>query len=276
MKKPFLALLLLVGAAAMVAGNAFAIDENLNNELGNKMVNAKSVQERLSSRAMKLRTSAGPDPDSVWFGHSYTNHFSATTNYWNLWTGVNQPGEADPNNAIWDWDHSTGFGAFTGDSLAGWWPIRRAYSITGGLTMTDDQRPWWAHDMGNIGNYVINAGLKRTFGVVGYWHHDAGSAVGTGVTWSPLAGSKSAWCGLRQHGDNSVSDLVTGNPYNQTVLEYQNESGGTLAQGTNKRFPGYTNMMDQMLYRDIALTLGSTLNVSFLYQIGRASCMERV
>ena len=266
MKKPFLALLLLVGAAAMVAGNAFAIDENLNNELGNKMVNAKSVQERLSSRAMKLRTSAGPDPDSVWFGHSYTNHFSATTNYWNLWTGVNQPGEADPNNAIWDWDHSTGFGAFTGDSLAGWWPIRRAYSITGGLTMTDDQRPWWAHDMGNIGNYVINAGLKRTFGVVGYWHHDAGSAVGTGVTWSPLAGSKSAWCGLRQHGDNSVSDLVTGNPYNQTVLEYQNESGGTLAQGTNKRFPGYTNMMDQMLYRDIALTLGSTLNVSFLYR----------
>ena len=93
MKKPFLALLLLVGAAAMVAGNAFAIDENLNNELGNKLLNAKSVQERLSSRAVKLRTSAGPDPDSVWFGHSYTNHFNASTNYWNLWTGVNQPVE---------------------------------------------------------------------------------------------------------------------------------------------------------------------------------------
>ncbi len=267
MKKPFLALLLLVGAAAMVAGSAFAgVDEPSNNELGNKLVNANSVRELLNSRASKLGTSAGVDPDTVWFGHSYTNHFSATTNYWNLWTGVNQPGQVNPNNAIWDWDHSTGFGAVTGDSLAGWWPTRRAYAIAGGLTLPDNQRPWWAFDMGNVGNYVINqgAGGKRTVGVVGYWHHDVGSAGGTGVTWSPIAGAKSAWCGLRQHGDNSVKDLVTGNPYNQTVLEMQGETGG--GSGTNKRFPGYTNAMDQMLYRDIALTLGSTLNVSFLYR----------
>ncbi|MBK7368099.1 MAG: hypothetical protein IPJ04_09385 [Candidatus Eisenbacteria bacterium] len=107
MKKPFVALLLLVGAAAMVANMAYAQAENLTDP-GNKLVNAKMMQDLMKSRAERLHTSAGPDPDTVWFGHSYSDHWSATSNYWNLYTGVNRPGIADPNNAIWDWDHSTG------------------------------------------------------------------------------------------------------------------------------------------------------------------------
>ena len=77
--------------------------------------------------------------------------------------------------------------------------------------MSDQQRPWWALDHGNVANYVLsqNASAKRTFGVVGIWHSDPGNAAGSAVPWSPLGGLKSAWCGLRQHGDNSVTDQVT-------------------------------------------------------------------
>ena len=234
---------------------------------GEILRNAQHIRELLSSRATHLVTSAGPDPDTVWFGHSYTDHWSATENWWNLYTGVNRPGTNDPNNAIWDWDHSTGMSAHgVLDSLAGWWARRRPYSITGGLTITDDLRPWWAVDQGNQGNMRSFGPNKRTKGTLGYWHHDAGNTSGVGVTWSPLAGSRSAWCGLRQHGDESAMDPYTGNPFNQTIIEFTNEGGGNLAQGTNKRFPGYTNQMDQMLYRDIALSPGSTMNVQFLYR----------
>ncbi len=268
MKKSFVAALLLTGAAAMLATSAFAgLDENSMQEFPNKLVNASKAKEMLSSRAQRLSTS-GPGTDTVYVGHSYTDHtgFPTITNYWNVYTGNYFPGVNDPNNAIWDWDHSTGFGQYVGDSLAGWWPIRRNYGITGGLTLTDNNRPWWAVDYGNGGNYVINqgGGGKRTIGVTGYWHDDAGSGQGSAVTWSPISGSRSAWCGLRQHGDNSAVDLVTGNPYNQTVLNFVGDGdGGT---GTNRNFPGYANQMDQMLYRDIPATSGQSLTISFNYR----------
>ena len=267
MKKPFVALLLLVGAAAMVANMAYAQAENLT-EPGNKLVNAKMMQDLLKSRAERLHTSAGPDPDTVWFGHSYTDHWSATDNYWNLYTGVNFPSISDPNNAIWDWDHSNGLSNHgVGDSLTGWWPMRRAYAIAGGLTLPDASRPWWAIDIGNQANYVMNLGPggKRTIGVVGVWHADPGNATGTAVMWSPLSGSKSAWCGLRHHGDNTVVDAVTNNAFNQSVLEFNGETAA-LTNPTTKHFPGYGSQMDQMMYRDLAPSAGQALNISFLYR----------
>ena len=78
MKKPFVALLLLVGAAAMLASTAFAQDD-----VGLKLSNAKMAKELLSSRAHRLGTSAGPDPDTVYVGKSHTNHV-APDNYWNI------------------------------------------------------------------------------------------------------------------------------------------------------------------------------------------------
>jgi hypothetical protein len=189
MKKPFVALLLLVGAAAMLATNAFA---QTAGDDGIKLMNAKMAKELLSSRAHRLGVSAGPDPDTVYVGKSYANH-TGPQNYWNIYVGNYFPGTSGTTNAFWDWDNSVGISA--PDSLHGWWPIRRQYNSTGGLTLTDDQRPWWALDHGNIGNYIIGqqTSARRTFGVVSYWHADPGSAAGTAVLWSPISGSKSAW-----------------------------------------------------------------------------------
>ncbi len=271
MKKPFVALLLLVGAAAMVANIAFASPEE--NEVGNKLVNARIVKEMLSSRAAHTRTSAGVDPDTVWFGHSYTDHTgydgvnaSSIVNYWNVYAGVNFPGTANAQNAVWDFDNTTGFVRYVGDSLAGWWPAQRAYGSAGGLTLTDDVRPWWALDHGNQVNYVIPAGPggKRSKGVVGVWHRDPGNGGGSAVTWSPLAGSNSAWCGLRQHGDNTVKDAVTGQSFNAVALEFNGEAGG--GTGTNKNLPGYSDQWDQLLYRDLQPAAATNLSISFLYR----------
>src|ERR1041384_5078430 len=83
MKKPFVALLLMVGAAAMVASSAFAQGD----DLGLKLQNAKMVKALMGSRAARLGVSAGPDPDTVYVGKSFANH-TAPDNYWNLYTGT--------------------------------------------------------------------------------------------------------------------------------------------------------------------------------------------
>src|SRR5262245_8749715 len=95
MKKPFVALLLLIGAAAMLASGACAQSE----DLGIKLVNAKMAKELMSSRAHRLGVSAGPDPDTVYIGKSYTNH-TGPTNYWNLWVGDYLPGTTAATNAF--------------------------------------------------------------------------------------------------------------------------------------------------------------------------------
>ena len=260
MKKPFVALLCLIGAAAMVASSAFAQTE----DLGIKMVNAKMAKELLQSRAARLSVSAGPDPDTVYVGKSFSNH-TAPDNYWNIFTGDYLPGINSPTNAFWDWDNSVGIQA--PDSLQGWWPLHRQYNSAGGLTLPDDQRPWWAIDHGNIANYVLSqrASAKRTFGVVGIWHSDPGNTINPAgsVPWTPLSGTKSAWCGLRQHGDNTVADAQTGNPFNQNVVAALGDAAST---GNIQRFPGYVDQMDQMLYRDIAITSTQALAVSFSYR----------
>ena len=206
-----------------------------------------------------LRGSAGADPDTVYVGKSYANHTSPD-NYWNLYVGTYRPGTNAANNALWDWDNNAGIQA--PDSLQGWWPYEREYLGTGGLSLTDDQRPWWCVDHGNVGNYVIPAGsaAKRTFGVVGYWHDDPGVNAGQGVRWSPLSGNRSAWCGMRQHGDLAVKDLATGNYYSGEAVSMNIESSA----GTQlvKRLPGYLDQMDQMLYRDVPMTTSQSLSVT--------------
>ncbi len=101
--------------------------------------NAREVLALIASRAHRLGTSAGADPDTVYVGKSFTNH-TAPDNYWNLHTGTYRPGTNDPNNALWDWDNTVGIQA--PDSMQGWWPQRRQYNVSGGLTLPDDQRPW--------------------------------------------------------------------------------------------------------------------------------------
>src|SRR5436309_2460780 len=47
---------------------------------GEDLRNAQMVKRQLASRAQRLGTSAGPDPDTVYVGKSYTNHI-APDNY---------------------------------------------------------------------------------------------------------------------------------------------------------------------------------------------------
>src|SRR5262245_3229314 len=243
---------------------------------GQILRNAQMAKELLRARASRLGASAGPDPDTVYVAKSHTDH-TAPDNYWNLYTGTYRPGTNDPSNAIWDWDNSAGLQA--PDSLHGWWPVRRQYNSTGGLTLVDSDRTWWALDHGNLGNYVISQGpaARRTFGVVGYWHSDPGKpAVGPslGVFWTPLNGTRSAWCGLRQHGDNTVVDAVTGNAFNSAVVAHLQDGGATGVANSN--FPGYVDQMDQMLYRDIAMSPGQSLAVTFNYRTRMSTSINTV
>src|SRR5436190_21987797 len=252
------ALVLLAGSVSAALAQSSDVPD------GEVLRNAQFVSKLLAARAHHLGVSAGPDPDTVYVGKSYANHVAAD-NYWNIYTGDYLPTTNRTTNAFWDWDNSVGIQA--ADSLHGWWPIREQYNATGGLTLTDDQRPWWALDHGNSGNYVISqqSSAKRTFGVVSYWHADPGAAAGQAMLWSPISGTKSAWCGLRQHGDQSVKDQVTGQAFNQDVVQFLHR-GGTAGGGSNNRFPGYVDQADQMLYRDIAMTPAQSLTVSFNYR----------
>jgi len=224
--------------------------------------------EHVNASAPGLRVAAGADPDTVYVGFSHADHWDAASNYWNLWTGTRRPGVNVPANAIWDWE-SPGILAARGvnDSLCGWWPDLRLYTTTGGYTLPDAQRPWWALDHGNVANYAINQGpgSARTYGVVGVWHADGGVTQpgGSAVQWAPLSGTRSAWCGLRQLNDHSVVDAVTGNPFNQSTVE---RIAGGGAYGGSRRYPGYANQWDQLLYRDIEAPADQPLAISFLYR----------
>ena len=138
-------------AAGILIGLASAAKTALaeSPETGARLRTAGEARALLAARAKVLRTSAGPDPDTVYVGKSHTNH-TGPDNYWNLYVGTYRPGTNDAANALWDFDNSVGIQA--PDSLHGWWPVRRQYNSTGGLTLTDDQRPWWALDHGNIAN----------------------------------------------------------------------------------------------------------------------------
>src|SRR5262245_3642411 len=269
----------LVAAALVLVANACATPVGAQEEgrvEGQILRNAQMAKELLRARASRLGASAGPDPDTVYVAKSHTDH-TAPDNYWNLYRGTYRPGTNDPNNAIWDWDNSVGIQA--ADSLHGWWPIRRQYNSTGGLVLVDSDRTWWALDHGNLGNYVISQGpaARRTFGVVGYWHSDPGKpAVGPslGVFWTPLNGTRSAWCGLRQHGDNTVVDAVTGNAFNSAVVAHLQDGGATGVANSN--FPGYVDQMDQMLYRDIAMSPGQSLAVTFNYRTRMSTSINTV
>jgi FlgD Ig-like domain len=247
-------------------------------------------EQELRTRAARLRprTSAAGDPDTVWIGHVNTN------------TGLpGSPGGAGPNhvgrgahllvggalgsaadfNGTWDFDH---FQSGETDSLMGWWPITLPFQSIGPTNFDDNLRPWFSMDYGNQGSYVLPQGSpKRTFGVIGYWHRDPGNLAaplpnpdavpGPNPEWAPLAGTASAWCGLRAGGDNTVIDGVTGNAINANVLQYfgdisGNQIGSVRTQGTDNNFPGYGAQWDQMMYRDVTFAANASGNVTISFK----------
>ncbi len=282
MRKSLVALLLAFGATAFVANLALA---NLDGDvMSPKLMNANMAKE-LQSRATRLGSSA-TTVDTTYVGYT-PGKFNAANNYWSIWSGSDKfsvptgPYHRPPaQGAMWDFE-----GSVHSDSLQGWWSIRDQMSGTGGLTITDFNRPWRALDFGNQINYAFGAN-KRTFGVVGLWHVDGGNSVvsvpasvswtgeaaGTGgVAWAPLDLTSSAWMGMRRHGDTSYRDDVsrggTGNAYNEDIYAYQ-QFNSVAGGGTDKKFPGYATSMDQILYRDIDLSAAgdTSLTVSFMYR----------
>jgi hypothetical protein len=217
--------------------------------------------------------------NATWLGHSVQTVVPGTPSTYSfgrfrVGRGNNKPGpsaSAADNSGVWTWDN---FAPGETDSLQGWRFVRRPYTITGGLTFNDTDRPWWAVDVGNVGNAAPIGSQGRTVGVLSYWHVDGGSKNNPppfngnalpAMTWAPLAGNGSAWCGVRAHGDFTYADPVTGNPYNASVLDLADNVPGSLT--TTKKFPGYPGQMDQMLYRDVEITgSGATLDLSFLYR----------
>lgn len=268
MRKSFVALLLLVGAAAALATNAIA-REDLGENMEAKLINAQ-IQRELRAAGSRPGVTGGVDTVYVGFRPGQVS----SVNYWGLGTGTfNVYSTSASAYGYWGWDNDAihdNIAEVHGDSLFGWWPVRVLQNGTGGQVRTDENRPWWAVDIGNNANYVINQGtaLKRTFGVVGVWHPDDGATTGNGVTWTALGGSKSMWAGLRRANDDSHVDPITGNSFNadllMQVIQGGSVSGGPI--GSDARFPGYGNQWDQMAYRDIDMTGATSLNVKFKFR----------
>jgi hypothetical protein len=272
MRKSYVALLLLVGAAAALASTAYArVDELGGDDVQSKLINAQMVREM---RSAVVRSGVSSTGDTTYVG--FVPGKVGPGNYWGIGKGdnVGYPVAAS-QYGVWNWDDGIAgnIAQVHGDSLFGWWPSRDLYTSTGGLTLPDDQRPWWAIDIGNNANYVINqgAGLKRTYGIVGVWHVDNGSVGGGGVTWAPLGGSFSLWCGLRRADDAAFADAApkanggTGNVINANVLKNSGVAGGTTGGGiaTNQKFPGYASQWDQLAYRDLDVTGKSSVTLRF-------------
>jgi hypothetical protein len=278
----------LIAPLLMVAG---AIVMNLAAETASadKVVRSPFERDYLRSRVSKLRTSAtGVDPDTVWIGHvtqvaGYGPHSIGRGP--RLMVGGTPGGgpaskPASSFEGVWSFDH---FRPGETDSLQGWWPLAMPFASVGPSDKDDCLRPWFALDYGNQGNYSIPQGApKRTFGVTGYWHSDNGTLLSSSVAgtnpvapgWSPIAGTRSAWCGLRSHGDLTAIDPTaqggTGNPINDNLAQYQGNNSGrqigpASTTGTDHNFPGYGSQWDQMLYRDVTVPSSQGLNISFSY-----------
>lgn len=223
----------------------------------------------LRSAARRPRTS-GVLPETTFVGY---NPAFAGSNWWSIGVGqMRPPAGGDPSRrGYWDFDTPV-----HGDSAQGWSAHRRRYTTTGGQTLPDSLRPWWALDFGNQTSAVgksgpANAhGQKRTDGVIGAWHADPGNVITSAVpgtnpiapSWTPLSGQRSAWCGLRGHGDLTAYDPITGNHYN-AATNVQTLFNALSASGTDHRFPGYVGQWDQMLYRDVAIPGSGTVQVRF-------------
>jgi len=296
MRKSFIALLLLVGVAAYTT-SAFA--EGTDMGMGLRLSTSRMALEG-RSRAAALGLSATAN-DTIWVGYSTG---PGVNNYWSIGAAKGpavQPGSPggkprpQPNtstqtgtNGLWTFDIPV-----HGDSLQGWWPVRQAHTNASGATLADINRPWWAHEEGNQADYVLaeehgvwgsTYGTKpgdRTFGVIGVWHSDPGNSVAMTTVpgsnphmpnWGPFhsgADGNAAWMGLRGHGDVTVMDPITGNPFNDNCLMYNgvNGSNTVTGNGTTKHLPGYGNQMDQMMYRDFVVdTTTNATTIDFDYR----------
>ena len=273
MKSPVL-LLLLAGVAASMVGSAKADVVRVNPAAQVELMKSKA-------RLAKLRTNGAGDPDSVWIGHVVGSTGLPGTaggaGPFHVGRGgaLIGTGSVAGNNGYWDFDR---LNAGEADTLQGWFPTAQPFQSVGGSNQIDRNRPFFGLDYGNQGNYRGNSFGKKTYGVLGYWHEDNGAALGTTIAgttpvapgWSTISGSKSAWCGVRAHGDLTVADPITGNAFNSSLFERTGDNHGVQVGSnsltfTDANYPGYGDQWDQMLYRDFPVAEGASLQVEFKY-----------
>ena len=81
MRKSFVALLLMLGAAASMTGLALAAPDDLNGDLGNKLINGSLAKERLSRAARQSTASITAAACTTWLGQAPTGAFQWGPNH---------------------------------------------------------------------------------------------------------------------------------------------------------------------------------------------------
>ena len=251
MRKAFVALFLLaVGAgfasASYAQDNVSGVDFAAKRAIAGQGSTASSVFGTANSNCV------GVSCDTVWVGHSNSGPGGA-------FLGVGVGG---------NWDFDTGIAGT--DSTQGW--QRWAMAYTSGVARPADQRPEWALDYGN----VINEGNTNLWaardlagrkyvktGIAGAWHTSTLLGVkkklndGAEPTAAPIAGTRSAWCGLRESGNTTEQDALTGNYINGDLYQ---SFGIVGPNGNCPDFPGFCSLWDQMLYKDFPSAGSGTVN----------------
>jgi hypothetical protein len=199
----------------------------------------------------------GSECDTVWIGHSAAGPGGA-------FLGVHVGG-------VWDFDSDI---AGT-DSTQGFTTSARPYSEFQS-TPPVSQRTYTGLDYGNAINdgdtglwqSRDQAGRKYVkTGVAGAWHADDMVGVKSNIanagepSATPIAGARSAWCGLREAGSMHAQDALTGNGLNGDLI--------MNGAGAMPEFPGYCDQWDQMLYKDFPSTGNGTVAFRFRTDLSR-------
>jgi len=238
MRKAFVAVLLLALGATTASA---AVEGAASSDPGIVRASRGGSSAGGSSFGTAGRGDLSATADTVWIGHSAAGAGGAF-----LGVGV---------GGVWDFDTN----AAGTDSTQGW--KRWSLHYRSGGTRPAASRPEWALSYGNqinegntnLWNARNIAGRKYVkTGVAGAWHSDTMAGVklnvsnGAEPSATPIAGTRSAWCGLRESGNTVAQDALTGNYLNGDL---HMDQGGV---GTHAEFPGFANLWDQMLYKDFA------------------------
>ena len=256
---------LILALCAFAAGAGRADDEGSGAGIPARLAKPGS----LATRSASLRSSSAV-PDTMYVGYT-PGRFNPANNWWSVGAGHGAGFHRPPTQGgMWDLE-PTGGSYLHGDSLQGWWPGGWSYTGTGGFTLPDCQRPWWAVDNGNQVNYVLDngAGGKRTFGVVGVWHRDERPPTSGGRR---RRGRRSA-AATRRGWDCAGTATCVRRPDHRTTPSTTTPRCSTSASrrppsGSDKGFPGYGSQWDQMLYRDIDMSSNpsASLMLAFSYR----------
>jgi len=191
---------------------------------------------------------------------------------------------ADPNKVgvggKWDFDTPYDAANLTGTDSTQFWTFVQAPEASDGTIrfLTTVSRPQWYYDYGNdvnngdhnlIVDRVTHGRATRIAGLAGVWHQDDLTTVpDTGrVTLgfaSNIAGSGSAWCGLRACGDpNAPTDPYSGNRFRADIERVDFRAASAAVRCA---WPGYASQWDQLMYRDFPYSSGTPGTISFDYR----------